>query len=220
MTMSRLCVLAAFAATSLTAVPALAGGLAEPAPVPVVPVPVPPPPAPSTDWSGFYVGGQFATARLDYSSVPRGEESFDGTAYGVHVGYVHDFGRFVVGAEGAIDIADVDDSEGYPTEPTSLDRIMRLGVRAGFDAGRVLPYVSAGFARGSFSNDFAADVVEADTDGTFIGGGVEFAVSDRLSVGAEVIRHSFPDYSEDLGFDLDYDETTVTTLGLRGSFRF
>ena len=216
MTVFRL--LSAAATAALVAAPALAGGYAEPAPIPVVPAPIPvPPPAPSADWSGFYIGGQIATGRLTFSNDAFDvEDTYSDLIGGLHAGYLADLGRFVVGAEAAFDWSRIDDSEDFPEDPLALDSVARIGVRAGFDAGRVLPYASAGLSRATFSWDGG----DGSTDGFFFGGGVEFAVSDRLSVGAEVLRHEWADYAEDIGTEDPNWEAGLTTLGLRGSFRF
>ena len=60
------------------------------------------------DWTGFYAGGQIGWADVEYpnsSPLVPGGISFDGTggALGLHAGYNHDFGTFVLGAEISLD---------------------------------------------------------------------------------------------------------------------
>lgn len=225
------------AAASLVAAPALAGGFT---PVVVTPPPVAPvapivPVAPSADWTGGYVGGQFGYGSFATEIESEGE-SFeflqgDGALYGLHAGYMFDFGRLVAGGEidfdgtrmgiGAGDDFDVPDPD---LEVGDVGSIVRLKGRLGFDAGRLLPYVTAGVARLTF--DFDAD--EGDEagfddsgEGHFIGLGASYMLSDRFMVGLEALRH---DFDTPLADDFEAEDveitTDVNTVTLRGSFRF
>lgn len=200
------------------AAPALAGSLGPaiaegpvvaPAPVVVVPQAIA-----GGDWTGFYIGGQLSYGRLDYDldDGDGGDADFDGPAGGLHAGYMHDFGHFVLGGEVAYDRADLDDDEAGPGFGAELEGVGRVGLRLGYDAGRVLPYATLGYATARFSENLAA-TGEDDADGTYVGGGVEYAVTDRFRVAGEVLRHEF---------DLDVDglDTSLTTVGIRASYRF
>jgi outer membrane immunogenic protein len=223
-------------ATLLAAAPAFAGGftptIATPAPAaPVVVAPAPVAPVSVSDWSGFYVGGQLAAGRLNFSGEDTNpndgiDDSFDfensGVVGGIHAGYMFDFGRFVAGAEIAVDGSNIGNEDDNLPVTTNLDWVGRLGVRAGYDAGRFLPYLTAGLSRASFSYEDNVGNREFDddtADGTYFGGGVEYAVNDRFSVGAEVLRHSF-DLAEEQGLDSDAFDTDLTTVGVRASWHF
>lgn len=200
-------------ALALTAAPALAGGIAEPAPAPAV-VPTAPVAAPGMDWTGPYGGIQ-----LEYGDVGFGvdNEFFDGLLSddsdggmlgGIFAGYRYDFGNYVVGAEldhNAADIdVDLDGAEG------SFDRVTRLGVEAGFDAGRALFYGTAGAANASID----VDGDESSSNGYFYGIGMDYAVTEQITVGAELLQHEFDDF-DDSGVDVD-----ATTFGVNAAFRF
>ena len=92
----------------------------------------------------------------------------------------------------------------------------RAKLRLGYDAGRFLPYVTAGYASAQLSSDDdATDALLDDRyDGHFYGLGVAYQINDRFMTSAEVLRHNF----EDAPF-ADFD-TDVTTISLRGSIRF
>jgi hypothetical protein len=61
--------IAALTATlSLGALPALAGGVAEPAPMPAV-IPAAPAPVAGADWTGFYAGAQIEYGDVDVSGA-------------------------------------------------------------------------------------------------------------------------------------------------------
>lgn len=201
---SRLLPTATVAAAALAA-PAFAGSLDDAivTPAPVVPVVAPAPViAPVSDWTGFYVGGQLSFGRIHSDDF---EEEGEGRLNGVHAGYLRDFGRIVVGAElehdwGNIALEDLD---------VDVDRVLRAKLRVGYDAGRVLPYLTGGYARASLSGAFDEDV-----DGYFYGLGVEYRVTERFSTGVEIMRHTFDDID---GTDIS---ANVDTIGIRGTFRF
>ena len=194
---------------ALAAGRALAGGLAEPSAPPAV---IPAAPA-STDWSGAYAGLQFGILTNGDLTSPGGDFTVDGNVYGVFGGYRYDFGQFVVGGEidYMIGSGDVTDAIGAVT-PTDFDRLVRVGVEAGFDAGRALVYATAGYAM--IDLGFAAG--STDSSGHFYGVGLDFLATDRVVVGAELLHHRFDDFSGGfVGSDLE-----VLTVGLNVGFRF
>ncbi|MBM3604065.1 MAG: porin family protein [Alphaproteobacteria bacterium] len=171
----------------------------EPAPAPVV-APV----TPASDWSGFYAGLQYGQGSGDLS-LTGGEVSEDFDAYGIHAGYNRDFGRFVLGGDldyNRLDIDNVDDK----------GDMLRLRARAGYDAGRFLPYVSLGAAR--VKADLGGDLDLSETAVTY-GIGADFKVTERFTLGAEYTRQDFSDVADVDNLDLDSD-----MVQLRASFRF
>lgn len=169
----------------------------EPAPVeaPIV--------APGFDWTGPYIGAQVG---YGWAEIDPGNVEGDGVLGGVHAGYNYDLGGFVVGAELTYDFADIDFDGGAG----SIDGVAALKAKGGVDLGRVLPYVTAG---GAYAT---ADVGGADLDdfGYLVGGGVDFAATDNIIVGAEYLYHNFNDFDSS-GADVD-----VHTLKAKASFKF
>lgn len=198
---------AALLAAPMTAVAtfAQAGGLAEPlteaAPAPVT---FAPPPAPTgRDWTGFYAGGSLGYGDVSVDGV---DGDFTGATFGGHVGYNYDLGSIVVGGE--LEAAGTNDFtlDGGDLE---LDNVLRAKVRAGYDAGTFLPYVTAGYAQATVGT--AADDLE--DDGFFYGVGVDYALSDTITVGGEYLRHEFEDFDNVADIDVD-------TFALRVSYNF
>ncbi|MCG3267573.1 outer membrane protein [Yoonia sp. I 8.24] len=191
---------------ALAAGMASAGGLSEPvetvAPTPV-PVAAPTPMMHDGDWTGFYAGGQ-----IGYGSVESDDltDDIEGATYGVHGGYMHDFGSWVLGAELDIDGTDAESS----ADDVEIDSIARAKLRVGYDAGDWLPYFTAGVAQAEV--DFAG--TDLSDTGSFAGLGAEYRVSDSLRVGGEVLQHQFDDF-DGTGFDFD-----ATTVAARVSFQF
>jgi outer membrane immunogenic protein len=214
---------AAAAAVSLLAAPAFAGGFAEPiAPPAVTPAPIVPvvPVAPSGDWTGAYVGGQLSYGNVGVSADDTDfDETYSGTLYGLHAGYNYDFGRVVAGVEAAYDWANVDLGGDAAPVAGSLDSVARVGARVGYDAGRVLPFATAGWTRANISGSGAADGVNESYDGWYAGAGVDYAVTDRITVGGQVLYHDFNVDQFD-GAEVEGINSNLTTVGVRASFRF
>ncbi len=185
------------AAGTLLGSVAVAGSLQEPtveAPL-ISPAPV----IPSSDWTGFYTGLQLGYADMD------GPAALDGNnnTYGFHAGYDYDLGNWVIGGELDYDKTDVDLGGGA----ANVDSVARLKFKGGYDLGNTLVYATAGVAR--------ADTTVGNETGPFAGIGITYKVTDRYTIGAEVLEHRFSDIGGTAGDDLD-----ATTFNLRGSLRF
>ncbi|MFW8636400.1 outer membrane protein [Cribrihabitans pelagius] len=193
--MTRFVAMTAIAAAMGSA--AFAGNLSEPvvepapapAPVPVVDY--------GGDWTGFYLGGQVGQLDADADNGLSGDDA----AYGIHGGYNHDFGRFVLGGEIEYDETDVDLGG-----VASVDSVARGKVKAGYDFGRVLGYVTAGVAE--------AETSLGDETGEFYGLGLAYKVNDQWSVGGEVLEHDFDEFGNTgVGGE-------ATSVAVRASFHF
>ena len=192
-------VLLAGAALFLAA-PVFAGGTTPaPAPAPAI-VPV----AAGADWTGAYAGLQYDT--LDGDAVIGG--ALDGDAFGLFGGYRHDFGTFVLGGEIDYMVGDLSPVAGPSLD---VDALLRLGVEAGYDAGPALIYATVGWAQ----MDVSVAGIGLDFDGTFYGIGIDYAVSERVTIGAELLRHDFNDINNVPGNDLD-----ATSFGINVAYRF
>lgn len=196
---------AASALASLAALPALAGGPVIVAEEPVVAAaPAPVTMAPNGDWTGFYAGGQ-----LGFADVGSGSGLLDGDNMtgGFLGGYRMDFGQFVGGVEANYDWANVDLGAGAG----SLDNIARLKLIGGYDMGNALVYGTVAAVRASATVG-GADVSD---NGWGAGIGVDYALTDSMTLGAEVMEHKFDDFGGVAGNDLD-----ATTVNARVGFKF
>jgi opacity protein-like surface antigen len=203
------------------AAPVFAGSLdvtaPEPAPVMIETA------APIGTWAGGYAGAQlgWGWADTDTSDVDSNDDGIidsvqntvdqigedgDGVLGGIHAGYLWQNQQFVYGVEGDYDFADIElDDDGG-----DIKGIGRLKLRAGYDLGRTLIYATGGAAYGS------ARLVGEDYNdwGWFAGAGVDYLVTDAVSVGAEVLYNEFDEFD-----DSDVD-VSLTTLTARVAYRF
>ncbi|WP_321363703.1 outer membrane beta-barrel protein [uncultured Celeribacter sp.] len=179
--------------------PAFAGGYSEPvveqptiAPAPVMPVS-------GSDWTGGYAG-----ATLGYGWGNDALDDADDMTYGLFGGYNYDFGDFVLGGELEYLGSEIENGT------ANLDDLTRLKLRAGYDMGPALIYGVVGAA---YANADIGGVSYDDTGYTY-GIGVDYAVTDSINVGAELLQNEFDEF-DNSGTDL-----SATTLGARVSFKF
>ncbi|MBK6467108.1 MAG: porin family protein [Rhodobacter sp.] len=195
-------ILAATALALPLGLPAFAGGPVTPAPEPVV-TPAPAPVYNSADWSGFYAGAQIGYA--DVGTNGAGLDG-DGAIGGVHAGYRWDLGTTVLGVEADYDTASLDLGAGADT----LDGVARLKLIGGADLGRSFLYATGGVAWA----DATVGGASLSDNGYFLGVGMDYAVSDKWTVGGEILGHKFDDFDAS-GVDID-----ATTVKAKVSYRF
>jgi len=132
----------------------------------------------------------------------------EGIEGGVRAGYDWQFGPWVLGVVGEVSSVDATDSvSGFSTTPASYtftreaNWVAAARVRAGFAFGAVLPYVTAGVARGDVDHRFStSNGANAFTprgkdtlNGHQIGAGIETRMWEGWSVGLEYIHTSLKD---------------------------
>lgn len=166
----------------ITLAAAIAGpALADGPTVAVVTPPVIAPVAPAADWSGAYVGLSLGTGsgKLTFNGNQVSPD-LDFNSYGVFAGYNYDMGRTVVGGEISYSDLNIDDA------PSGFDSsALRVMGRVGYDAGRFMPYATAGFA--------SLKAESNDATGYAYGVGVDALLGNNFVVGAQYIRHQFTD---------------------------
>jgi outer membrane immunogenic protein len=134
-------------------------------------------------------------------------------------GWDWQMGGFVFGVLGEVAaVQSRDHATGFSITPANyqfargIDGVVYAGrVRVGSPMGRVMPYVTAGYAFTEVEeaytttngvNSFAPVTNTSDADGFQFGGGLEYAVNDRISLGAEYLYTS-----------LDVDDPLITRVG-------
>jgi len=166
------------------------------------------------DWSGVYVGGHLGVAwgDVDWSGPAVTEfvdggrlshELDDGSLAGVHLGFNHQFGRWVAGTEVSLSGGDVEGSSeneiaviGDIATRTEIDKLFLATVRLGYAWDRTLAYVKGGYASADVNlraaGDFEGDDVGFSSSerqaGFTIGGGIEYALTKGVIFGLEYNR--------------------------------
>lgn len=158
--------------------------------------------AQDVDWSGPYAGFEFGQSIAD---MGKGDDG-NGTAFGLQAGYRRDFGGFILGGEAQYDWTDLELGDGAG----SVDSLAQLKVDAGYDVGPWMFYgtLGASYARAELDGD------DYDEWGWLGGVGADYLVTDRVTIGAEVLHHGFGELG-DTGRDFD-----ATTVEAGVTFRF
>lgn len=202
--------LAAFT-VAIASGPSLAGG---PAVVVDDPAPVAAPTSATVhDWSGAYVGLSYGTTASDFKFALGSVVDLEGgNLLGAHAGYLFQRGSFVFGGELAYARINGMTDPLFFQEP--VDSVVDLKAKAGIASNRVLFYGVVGYSMSEFNLDGGV----WKTDGVALGAGVDFALSNRLSVGVEYLSR---DLSGAEASDPDFEvENPIDTLSLRVSYSF
>lgn len=212
-----------------------------------------------TDWSGFHVGASGGAARMAFDSLFDGSERTDhrdnddsvlgrffdprGGAVGVHAGYTHQAGRWIVGVDGDVTFTGLSDRlfdpDPEPAENTDfasidVDYTLSLRLRAGYASGRSVFYATGGVgyvdatyrAVDDDEPPESAGDVRFQTFGPVVGAGFEHRVTDALSISFEGLYYSFDDkqdaslltFDSDDGDFADLSGLTFFQMGLRYRF--
>jgi len=200
---------------------------------------------PVFDWSGFYIGvdGGWQGSRIGLSSPGKPlsyEPHHNSGAVGGFVGVQRQFGQIVLGVEGGylagFGQASLGETPalsiffpgGTATAQAKLRHIWSVGGRIGWAAGNWMPYVTGGFANGSFQFDaqdpeqeFLTERTRANTSGGYIGGGIDWAVTTNWIVGVEYRHYAFSakTVTSDRTESVRFAPNTDTVVG-RLSYKF
>lgn len=171
-------------------------------------------------WDGFYLGvnggyafGDTQNASFDINDDrgSAGSLSLEGAFGGGQIGYNAVFGRVLVGVEADLQGADIDDrsSRGGRFAAADVNYFGTVRGRLGFVADRALIYATGGYAYADVDIDMGVPGTRLSggdmLDGYAVGGGLEYALSDRWSMKAE---YQYVDLE------------SVTAVGFDGGDRF
>jgi opacity protein-like surface antigen len=117
-------------------------------------------------------------------------EDSSGFMGGAQIGYNLQFSQFVVGVEGDISSTDWDGSR-------DVNWFATVRGRLGYAWDRVMPYATAGLAIAEVDRPFTGPSSETETGWT-AGGGIEFAVSDNVSLRGEYLHFDLSDIDGDI----------------------
>jgi outer membrane immunogenic protein len=164
-------------------------------------------PAALFNWTGMYVGldGGWAEQHHNFAFDPpvvgganqSGSQSASGGMWGGHLGIQQQFGVWVLGVEGGLDV--LGRRHGNSVCGTSASNceifsngIYTVGPRLGYAAGNALFFIEGGYANGNVRleafNAAGATIQTSDAPrqgGWYLGGGVDYAVAKNFVVGIE-----------------------------------
>ena len=148
------------------------------------------------DWTGHYGGlfggGSFESVETRFGGVRNSLDASGGVG-GVFVGTNYQWGRIVVGFDGDVGVGDV---EGRGAQPGSAFTTYRSNIRAhtrgrlGYSYGDFLPFLAGGL---SWSRSEQRNLALGSENGRVpvesytVGGGLEYRVSDRVSLRGEYL---------------------------------
>lgn len=207
------------AAVGLVASLTLIAGQALAADLPSAVIPLAPIPMAETtfNWSGFYVGAQVGHSWGHDSTIEywTGTDTLTGDGWkyptkgfmgGVFAGYNYELNSIVVGAEADIEAADlrgrfVDTATGIGAGTVRTEWQGSLRARLGFSAfDRTLIYATGGAAFADRTDTYynlisgAREPVQDVKVGWTIGGGLEYALTDNITVRTEYRYTDFGSY--------------------------
>lgn len=156
------------------------------------------------NWDGPYAGVSLGYGDFDADGTSVGDA--DGAIGGIFLGYNRDMGDYVLGVELSYDFLDADFKGGTG----QIDEMARIKVRAGWDFGQTLLYVTGGpaYADATIGNR------SRDEWGWFVGGGVDYQVTEKWLLGGEILYTQIDDLG---GPGVDVDGVTIA---VRAGFRF
>jgi outer membrane immunogenic protein len=163
-------------------------------------------------WSGVYVGFESGVQWSNFSQrelvahTTLSSTSDANVGVGIFLGYQHQFGPLVIGAE--LDLIgnqfDRPASTPCPIPAFScqdkITDLITIGPRVGWALGRFMPYATGGYASGSVdyravlnSTGVAFDQADKRVDGWYAGGGVDWKLSRHAVLSIEYRHYDFVD---------------------------
>lgn len=157
---------------------------------------------PEYTWTGGYVGVYagygWGNSQHFTTDIPASTDRFNinGALGGLTLGYNYQVDRWVFGAETDISIAGLHGSTGSSSTwncpgggcETKVEWFGTARARVGYAFDRTLPYLTGGLAYGNIKGYIQGDYSGSGTKvGWTLGGGVEHAFTDHLTVKAEYL---------------------------------
>ena len=162
-----------------------------------------PSPALVGNWSGFYVGAQvgygWGTASIPWAVNPpytNWQPSADqpGAMGGLHIGYNHQLGRYVLGIEADAELTNQRGKDG-DSDPNAVEQNHKgsIRARAGAVMGSALIYATGGiaFLSADATRQATSEKVGTSYTGWTLGAGTEYMLSRNWSARAEYRYEDF-----------------------------
>ncbi len=148
----------------------------------------------ASSWDGFYAGihGGYATGNFNSTVVGGIDPPFDAEGYlfGGQVGYDIQNGNFVFGVVADASFTTIDGTVCIcmlGQHSAEVDWLATVRGRVGYAMGSFLPYITGGAAFAGITTSLVGVSDEAVHTGWTAGGGVEYALGNGLTLGAEYL---------------------------------
>ncbi len=169
-------------------------------------------------WAGFNIGLQASKGEGYQLYLPdNGDYDLVGKGLGGFVGYMMTSGAWAYGGELAYARSDYheieeDGSSEYPEY--NFNHTLDLKARVGYAVDRALVYGVLGYGWSEYEDGDEDPTSLYNVKGAIFGLGVDYLVSDRVFLGAEVLHR-------DIGeSDAEYFDADLTTVTLRAGLKF
>lgn len=180
--------------------------------------------APAFNWSGAYIGGQIdysmTKGKFSYANFPEAKATGKGFLGGIYTGYNFDVGNNVIlGAEldftTGFNKSKKNDASGYAAYATTQARWAGAArARVGYAMDRFLPYLAGGVALGGIKDTVTTQNSSFTSDktrsGWTIGGGVDYAATDKVILRLEYRYTNFGKQNFDLNNSMNYSRKLST----------
>lgn len=181
---------------------------------------------PSADWSGFYVGGHVGygagVMNLSAPFIDADDEAQDVAGYlgGLQLGYNMQMDSVLFGLQTDLSLSGIASDEDGGGEDDTIDWLGSTTARVGIVADSFVPYLKGGVAYGGGTGDAAGESISKTQFGWTVGAGLEFALTDSISVFGEYDYYNFGSTTYEFAVgDVDVDtDLHVIKTGL--NFRF
>lgn len=191
------------------------------------------------NFTGAYVGGNFGygAGKTDFNNNVSGTTNnaktdlgLAGIVGGLHTGYQHQMGMFVLGAEASADLSNTDATSTVAKQKVSLKRknAFGLAVRAGVAVNSWMMYAKLGWENAKFEAKRNKTTKAATTDykkssrknALVTGLGVETVVANNVMVGVEGTYKLYKKVSVATGNNTDTFKPRVADFKVRLGYKF
>jgi outer membrane immunogenic protein len=188
---------------------------------------------PAYSWTGFYVGGALGAGAVVHqiNVPPLGDLEFNGLGgegiFGeLNAGYDYDFGSWVAGVQVDGRYSGISSELNLGGLGVSLDADYGFDIlaRAGMKLNEsTLAYVIGGYSWQHFNIDIPSviptDDLDWDASGFSVGGGLEAAVTDKMTVNLEYRYSQYAGEDFDTGGDIEI-EPSFHTVRIGAKYKF
>ncbi len=190
-----------------------------------------------SNFSGAYVGGNIGygagkVKKDDRVAAPNNRSTdlgMSGVIGGLHTGYQHQFGMFILGAEAAANLSNTEatDKNGAVKESIKRKNAFGLAARAGLAVNSWMTYVKLGWETAKFNYKVSGNALAANNVSknkrlnAFVTGlGFETLVAKNMMIGAEWTYSFYQNKSFVAGADADKFKPRIGDFKVRLGYKF